>query len=234
KDPFAAFGESVTTKSPVYGLIMRFSGGKYCWGATEIPLGSDFIAGMDLTYIGSVRWINKRPDAYAMARVASGLKPPKRKTLGDLDRALWPKGRNGEPEDVWQFAVYLPLMSKEGQPYTFVTQSRGGIGVTGELARRYAEHRKNNPNVFPLIRLNSREYDHPEHGTVITPVFDPVGYLPKDKFYEALKDAGIENTMPDVINTLDDDGTIADGEPEPPPEPKPKSRRDDMDDEIPF
>jgi hypothetical protein len=80
------------------------------------------------------------------------------------------------------------MIDDEGKLYTFATSSRGGLGAIAQLARRYAQHRKRHPDVFPKITLRVGSYQHSnrEFGRIKFPDFGPAGYVPKVGFYAAL------------------------------------------------
>ena len=190
KDPFTVYGEATKTKNIIVGSILLFSKGDYFASKKMVTKDvgeTEFIANLDWMLTGWVRWEKKKPTAHVMVRVGSGAKPCKRATLGDLDETQWETDSRGNLIKPWQYSTYLPLVARSGEVYTFVTSSQGGISATGELGLRYGEHRKNNPDVFPLIKLVAGSYPHPDYGKVDIPKFLPAGYLPKTKFYEALK-----------------------------------------------
>ena len=89
-------------------------------------------------------------------------------------------------------------MNEKVQLYTFTTSSRGGISAIAGLSRRYANHRRHHPDVFPLIALGVDSYQHPnrEYGRIKFPVFAPAGYAPKKDFLAALAAAGIVTAEP--------------------------------------
>src|SRR5262249_13457426 len=76
--------------------------------------------------------------------------------------------------------------------FTFTTSSRGGLGAVGELARRYARHRRNNPDVHPVIALDFGSYKHANkaYGIIKYPEFAPAGYEHKGKFAAVMAAAG--------------------------------------------
>jgi hypothetical protein len=247
KDPFTAYGEATKAKNLIVGSMLQFSNGDYIVNKNPVTAeiaDIEFIANMDWMLTGWVHWAKKKPIAHVMVRIGSGLRPCRRAALGDMDETLWEKDGKGDPVKPWQYSTYLPLVARTGEAYTFLTSSRGGIDATGELAARYGEHRKHNPDVFPLIKLAPATYPHPDYGRVDIPKIVPAGYLPKAKFYEALQEAGISTSPPpDSTDTRDrDDGVvIEDSEPKPPLASPTTTKakadddlNDDPNDEIPF
>jgi hypothetical protein len=241
KDPFIVYGEAIKTKNIIVGSILLFSKGDFLVNKAPVEIGdTEFIANLDWMTTGWIHWKKKKPIAHVMVRIGSGAKPCKRAALGDTDDAKWETDNRGNPVKPWQYSTYMPLVARSGEVYTFVTSSRGGIDATGELGLRYGEHRKNNPDVFPLIKLIAASYPHPDFGKIHIPKFVPAGYLPKAKFYEALKEAGVDaSAPPDVIDTRDDndDGLTIDVSPQPQLS-KPAGGKaplpEELDDEIPF
>jgi hypothetical protein len=241
ENPFTEFGKAVANKPQlILGDILRFTKGDWLVGKDLLPVDTEALAGMPWMYVGWIKWIKNKPVAQAMARVGSGLKPPKRKTLGDNDPELQPTNNHGEPEDPWKFSVYLPALLRTGNFVTFASQSRGGIKATGELAKRYGEHLKMHPDQLPLVKLGVGGYEHPKgFGWIKEPDFAPAGYLPKADFDKALIEKGhAADLPPDIVRSGDDggdEGFDADSDDEettPQIEAKPKPR--DFDDEIPF
>jgi hypothetical protein len=215
-DPFEAYANAVSPRS-IVGELLKFSKGDFIAGedGRDIKAGTVFTANLDELMAGYIKWENAKPVEHRMVRVADGVTPPTRSTLGDTDESKWEKDDRGEPRDPWQFTNYLPLMSTEGDLFTFVTSSRGGIGAVGQLARTYARHRRNSPNVHPLITLDVGSYEHSNKafGKIKFPQFNPVGWELKEGFNKALTAAGYSVAEP------------------PPAE---KDPADEMSDDIPF
>src|SRR6516162_7751854 len=140
ENAFTEFGRAVANKPQlIIGDILRFTKGDWLVGKDLLPVDTEVSAGMYLMYVGWIKWIEKKPIAQAMVRVGSGLKPPKRKALGDNDPELWLDSRGKQ-----------------------IIKSRGVIKATGELAKRYGEHLKTHPDQLPLIKLGVGGYEHPK------------------------------------------------------------------------
>ncbi len=193
-DPFAQYADAVAPRY-IVGDLLRFSKGDYLAGQSSqvVEPGSVFTANLDELMAGWIKWVDGKPAEHLMVRVANGVAPPRRAELGDLDQSQWEKDASGQERDPWQFCNYLPLMNEKGELFTFTTSSRGGINAIAMLARRYANHRKRHPDVFPLIALGVDSYQHSnrEFGRIKFPVFAPTGYAPKTQFLAALAAAGI-------------------------------------------
>jgi hypothetical protein len=92
ENAFTEFGNAVARKPQlIIGDILRFSKGEYKVGK-DLPDGTEALAGMHLMYVGWIKWEDKKPVAQNMVRVGSGLKPLKRKALGDE-----PDGESEDP-----------------------------------------------------------------------------------------------------------------------------------------
>jgi hypothetical protein len=192
-DPFADYANAVAPRN-IVGTLLKFSKGDYLAGeeGAPVPTGTIVTANVAELLVGWVRWFDNKPTHHIMLRVAEGKPLPKRAELGDSEQDKWEKDNHGEPRDPWQFTNYLPLLGENGELFTFVTASRGGIGAIGELCRRYSQHRKRHPDVLPMIALNIDSYQHKvkEYGRIKIPRFTPMGWESKSKFDSALAAAG--------------------------------------------
>jgi hypothetical protein len=198
-DPFSEYADAVSPQF-IIGDLLKFSKGDYFAGINNqtVPAGTTFTVNLDELMAGFVRWWDGKPTDHVMVRVADHIPPKKRIELGDSDEQQWETDINGKRRDPWQFTNYLPMMNEKGELFTFTTSSRGGISAIAGLARRYANHRKRHPDVFPLIALGVDSYQHPnrEFGRIKFPVFAPAGYAPKKDFLAALAAAGIVTAEP--------------------------------------
>jgi hypothetical protein len=192
-DPLAAYADAVAPQY-IIGEMLRFSKGFYYVGKKEepLPIGTTFTVAPDELLAGWIKWFDSKPVEHEMVRVEDGVLPKQRGELGDTDPSQWPKDKDGKAKDMWQFTNYLPMMDEGGNLFTFTTASRGGISAIAQLLKRYANHRKRHPNVFPLIALNVDSYQHKDRnlGRIQIPVFEPSGYAPKTDFLAALAEAG--------------------------------------------
>lgn len=183
-----------------FGELLKFSKGDYYAGQnnTPVPMGTVFTVNMDELMAGWVRWWDGKPTDHAMVRVADRIPPKKRVELGDNDEQQWETDLNGKRRNPWAFTNYLPMMNEKDALFTFTTSSRGGIDAIAGLSRRYANHRKRHPDVFPLIALGVDSYQHPnrEFGRIKIPILAPAGYAPKKSFVAALAAAGIVTAEP--------------------------------------
>lgn len=217
-DPFEVYANAVAPQN-IIGSLMKFSKGDYLAGeeAKPIEIGTTVTANVDELMCGWIRWQGGKPTEQQLVRVGDGVSPERREALGDDDPTQWEADNNGQPKDPWAFVNYLPLLAADGTLYTFTTSSRGGLGAVGDLARRYARHRRKHPDVYPLVALDVDSYKHQNkaYGIIKVPQFTPAGWQDKAVFNEALAVAGLS------VND------VAPVEPLPPV-------ADEMSDEIPF
>jgi hypothetical protein len=211
QEQYDLFGELVSKiTDPIVGLQVKLQSPCCChcdiargvkgeW--LNVPFcceGSGIERDVDELMAGWVRWWDGKPTDHVMVRVADHIPPKKWIELGDSDEQQWETDLNGKRRDPWQFTNYLPMMNEKRELFTFTTGSRGGIGAIAGLARRYTNHRRRHPDVFPLIALSVDSYQHPnrEFGRIKFPVFAPAGYAPKKDFLAALAAAGIATAEP--------------------------------------
>lgn len=225
-DPFETYANAIAPRS-IVGELMKFSKGDFIVGENQIVQpGTKFTVNCDELLAGWIKWQNSKPVEQRMVRVADGVRPALRSELGDTDENDWETDNKGEPKDPWQFTNYLPLMSEGGNLFTFTTSSRGGLNAIGDLVRRYANHRKRNPDVHCVVSLEVGSYQHQNrsYGIIKFPDFVPAGYENKAKFTSALN---ATDHVPDTDRSPDEVRAISDSA-------KSVKADDDMDDEIPF
>jgi hypothetical protein len=129
-----------------------------------------------------VEWIKFNGEGVPPTQIAGLLyedfQLPPRDTLGDDDKAQWPIGLSGAPEDPWKRGTYIVLQNAETHEYfTFVTRSKTGRIAAANLLRHYERLRKSHPGECPIVRLKVGGFEHKDTrvGWVKTPVFVVVG-----------------------------------------------------------
>jgi hypothetical protein len=110
----AALDKYARSAGGFYGDLLKFSGKTGVWTAgpqsTEIALGTPLVAIVPAMLVGFVQWKDGELVGQELVPLSPDYDPRALRTsLGDDDRGLWPKGENGEPEDPWREAAYLPL-----------------------------------------------------------------------------------------------------------------------------
>jgi hypothetical protein len=203
-DPLVAYADAISPRH-IVGKLLRFSKGDFFAGeeSEPIPAGTTLTVAADELLAGWIRWFDSKPTEHNMVRVADGKQPPKRGDLGDQDHSTWETDDRGEPRDPWQFTNYLPMMDENSELYTFTTSSAGGLTAISDVVRRYGQHRRRHPDVYPIVRLGVDSYQHKkkEYGRIKYPKFIPAGYEPKAKFLATLEAAGV------FVAALSDEGS---------------------------
>ena len=204
-DPYAEFGDEFGGLSHIHGDLLRFTKhGKYRAGQEqdEVEDGTRVLAYMPGLQKGYVKWQNQQPVKHVIGLVAEGFRPPEREELGDLDQDLWNE-LSGKKIDPWQYTAYIPMLDDTGQLYTYVTSSKGGLSMLSELSKKYAARRKMHPDDIPIIKLNSRSYDHPDYGETFAPVFKIDGWAKTPTDFDELHNV-LVNGGGDDLAVLED------------------------------
>jgi hypothetical protein len=174
----------------LYGDLLKFSGKTGSWTAgaqgIEIPLGTQLVAIVPEMLAGYVKWLNGELAEQALIPVTEAYDPKAlRVSLGDTDRNQWAKGEDGQPEDPWKEAAYLPLKNlKTGAEYTYSTSSLGGCRAVKKLVATYAWQLRAAPettaNHLPIVELGARSYKHTDRkrGTIFNPVLTGIDWVP--------------------------------------------------------
>ena len=179
--------------------FFSFKKGKYqTRDGEEIAVGTDFTCAYDAMQVGWIRFNGKgNSPERKMGPLFQGFLPPSRHSLGDLDETKWDQGPNGEPQDPWQMQMLVPLVSIDGSPYVFTTTSITGRGAVGKLVAVCKKMRRNDPELYPVVRLATGGFQHriPSIGFVTTPAFVVVGKAPK----EGTAPVSVEDDMNDEL-----------------------------------
>jgi hypothetical protein len=174
----------------LYGDLLKFSGKTGTWTAgaqgIEIPIGTRLAAIVPEMLAGYVKWLNGELVEQALIPVTEAYDPKAlRGSLGDTDHNQWPRAEDGQPEDPWKEAAYLPLKNlKTGAQYTYSTSSLGGCRAVKKLVATYAWQIRAAPettaNHLPVVELGARSYKHTDRkrGTIFNPVLTGVDWVP--------------------------------------------------------
>jgi len=133
--------------------------------------------------------------------IFKGVVPPRRETLGDLDRETWPIGLSGQPEDPWVLQLLMPLQSVEtGELFCFQTSSKTGRRAVDAVIAMCERMQVTEPDFYPIIELRVGGFEHkknPRIGFVKTPQFVRVGKAPKSDI--RLADTSLSGDLNDSI-----------------------------------
>jgi hypothetical protein len=214
-DPYEEFANDQSQR-PFAGDLLIFSkhGNWECGqDRTDVEEGTRMVAHMPSIKRGWVKWRDNTPVATIMGLVAEGFRPPPREELGDLDENEWEEMPDGKPRDPWQLTNHVLLCDLEGQLFTFITSSKGGMSAVGELAKKYAQRRRMKPDEIPVIELGSRSYDHKVYGQTYAPVLHIAGWTKIPETFNDLSDAledGSDETL--ELEGLSGNGDIVEDE----------------------
>lgn len=204
-DTFKEFGRETSGKKWI-GKLLKF---KKSEGfvtmqdekEVEIQLGTRVVAMMTSMLDGWIRWEEGKPVAHEMGRLIEGFHSPKREALGDNDKAMWEKDKNGTLRDPWQPANYLVMIDADTREiYTFASGSKGGRSALGELAIAYHKHAKMVPSEVPVIELGKSSYQHSDFGKVYVPTFKVVAWKEQEPYMALL--AGAEEEEPEATKVV--------------------------------
>jgi hypothetical protein len=173
-----------------YGDLLKFSGKTGEWTAgpqsTDIAIGTTLVAIIPEMLVGYVRWEDGEKIDEALTPITPDYDAKAlRASLGDTDRERWPPGDNGQPEDPWREAAYLPMKSlATGAEYTFSTSSVGGNNAVKRLVKAYVRQIQQAPETtaghLPVVELGAHSYQHSDRkrGTIYNPVLQGVDWVP--------------------------------------------------------
>jgi hypothetical protein len=200
RDPYAAYGDEVAAR-PFQGDLLRYTKhGEYKAGQDQVkvPEGTKMLAYLPSLKRGYVKWHDSMPVATVMGLVSEGYQPPPREELGDLDEDEW-ELLNDRPIDPWQVTNHLVMCDVEGNIYTFVSSSKGGLSAVGELSKAYAMRRRMKPDEIPVIELQGRSYIHKDYGETFAPQFKIIGWTKIPQNFTELSAAVDMDTSNDTL-----------------------------------
>lgn len=198
KNVFEQYGEAAS-QNRLVGKMLKFSKGDYLLGQGNdmVEAGTEVACNMEELLIGWVKWQDNKPVDHIMGKLSEGFVPPKRDTLGDLDKANWEiDEQSNQPKDPWQLTNYLimkmPGIDSEEALMTFVTSSTGGRGAIGELCKTFGkQQRMRGSKELPIVKLDVGKYKHsnPQFGWIKYPVFKMTGWVAPHEFDVAMAEA---------------------------------------------
>ena len=196
---FEAYAKAVGGSS-IVGRLLKFNKGDY-YVDDKLFNDTQLIANVDELLVGWVKWVDGRPAEQLMGRVIDAFQPKQRTELGDDDTSTWEVDAGGKPRDPWQLTNYLILKNKDSDDlYTYAPSSKGGLGAVGKLCGEYVKMMRKNPDIFPIVQLESDSYLSKDKsvGRVKFPVLKVVGWAPKTGFSDAV-DAAVESAGDDLV-----------------------------------
>jgi len=187
RNAFESYGAAMTT-STITGTLIKFTKGDWVTGDDEdLEENTELVANMDQLMVGWIKWVDQRPAEQIMGTVVSGYQAPRRNELGDTNQSEWEVDDQGRPRDPWQFSNYIVMKTpgedaSEEHLFTYATSSKGGLGAIGALCRDFGKEMRVRPTQFPIVRLGSDSYRHPEYGRTYVPLIKIVRWEEKSEF----------------------------------------------------
>ncbi len=180
-DPYESYGDE---GSDIVGDLLKFNKGTWEFGRDNevMPSGTDFVANMASLSRGYLYWRDGKVADRAMGLIDEGFKLPLRNSLGDNDPQLWERDDKG-PKDPWRRVDTIVLAHMgTGDLFTYSTPSAGGREVLRKLSKAFAAKKRTDPTVWPIVRLGTDSYMHPDRtiGRVMVPTLEVIGWAPKD------------------------------------------------------
>jgi hypothetical protein len=162
------------------GTLLRFIKGRWVHkgenGKEELPIGTGLVLVTGECRRGWTKWHNGKPVAHHVGRVCENYTPPSREEIGNTDESRWPIGLSGKKQDPWQFTFYVPLVSDDGDLFTFVTSTAGGRMEVSNLFARYAADAHKHPGQAPVVTLGTDTFESKSYGEVDQPRLDIVDW----------------------------------------------------------
>jgi hypothetical protein len=171
-----------------FGDLLKFNGktGEYTAGSQGLPIdkGRVLVAVVNETIAGHVLWKDGELADQSWLPVAQFDPREHRATLGDQDKALWPRNEDGDPQDPWKEAVMLPMVDPNTRAeFTFSSSSFGGVRACKRLVDAYRKQIAAAPETtkgcLPVIALGVSSYKHDDkkRGTIFNPVFEGLDWI---------------------------------------------------------
>jgi hypothetical protein len=182
---FATYGRAAAGHDIVGDLLKFNKFGEYVAGRYDdrIAAGTRVVCYMDTLCVGWQRWEGNHRVERVMGPVGAGFVPPKRATLGHLDKTQWERFDDGREKDPWAFTNTLVVVQRKPDGdtfYTFTTTSRGGLDALATLSLAHGEHLRQRPDENPEVTLDVGSYLHTNRafGEIRFPVFTLIRWVP--------------------------------------------------------
>ena len=180
-----AFGAAASALSGDSKPILKCKKGDWLFGQEDedVSLGSRVALNVMEAEWGWLYWHDKRPEERRMLKVASGQAISARSDLGKDDKAMWPTGDDGKPQDPWQKTIEIPGREIDGErrEFNLSGSSAGFEGAVKKLFKQFAEESRSNPGKVPIVELGNDKYKHKVYDWVKVPVLSIVEWADKDK-----------------------------------------------------
>jgi len=208
-----------------FGDLMFYRDRKWYIGKDEVPLGTKYLALVDQSQRGWVKFENNKLVKQHLTYCRDCIPDLAREALGDNDPDEWETNDDNEPVDPWNQRRYLPMENLEtGESVTWAFWSDGGIKAFEKLSRLYAMVHTTGRQ--PVVALMTDTYWSKKHHKDI-----PIPVLKFVKWHDANEPQGTMEVIPPDPKpggkTYSPDNITTGGPPK-------RNANADMDDDIPF
>lgn len=111
-----------------------------------------------------------------------------------------------ENDDGWAGTASIQLrLLKTDEELLYRPSSRGGLNALAGLARKYANKRQRQPNVVPIVHLETKSYAHRQYGKIFNPVLRVLDWKEEPDLVVAATAVVPANGGGDVVPDLNDE-----------------------------
>ena len=196
-DPYAAAADEMG--NAFLPILKMTKAGQWVSGSDNDPLEDHEAAfAMHTFERGYVCWKGGEIVDEQMVLVSSGEPVPREEDLPD-------HGPYDADQDGWAGTASIQLrLLKTDEELLYRPSSRGGLNALAGLARRYATKRQQQPNVLPVVRLESKSYQHAQYGETFNPVLRVIDWREEPDLIAAavgspdvvVAEAGLDDEIP--------------------------------------
>jgi hypothetical protein len=175
------------------GRLLAFNGAegfhKTLDDGNEMEMPRRFVAHLEQTNKGYIRFNQDAPPTLAMRGIAEDAPEIERDDLGDTDTTAWPiSGFTGQPDDPWKPQHTFPLVSSDSSAEVFIYVARGPVAENAvrSLLGKWKWHPKRRQGLLPVVEVTNGTYfskrfkaDRPKPDFRIVDWVSPDGAAPK-------------------------------------------------------
>lgn len=181
ENQLAAFGSAASALSGSGKPFLSFKKGDWYFGQEqkEIPNGTRVAVDMMNAEWGWLHWIDSKVEERRMVLVASGQPIDGRSELGSTDKDLWPRDKEGNPQDPWQKTIEIPgrFLDGDRDELLLAGSSKGWEGACKALFKEFGEQARANSGLTPVIAIDVSKYNHKVYGITKVPTVTLVDWI---------------------------------------------------------
>lgn len=196
-DPFAAAADELG--NDFLPILRMTKAGQWVSGPDNDPLEDHEAAFAMHTFArGFVCWKDGEVVDEKMVVVAGGELRP---LVGELPD----HGPYDNDQDGWAGTASIQgRFLKTDEEFLYRPSSRGGLNALAGLAGKYATRRQRQPNVVPIVRLESKSYSHQQFGEIFNPVLRVIDWQDEPDLIAAAS-SSVGNVAADAAAVAVDD-----------------------------